>query len=283
LEAGQFFGEERSMPATRVVHAGRNTVEVHVFGEGPVVVMIPSLGRRADDFTDLAVTLAAAGYTAAPVEPRGVGNSVGPMENLTLHDLAADTAAVIEEIGRGGPAVVVGHAFGQRVCRTLASDRPDLVSAVIMIAAGGKVPPSEEAVAALRACFDLSLPQETRMEFVRSAFFAAGNEPAAWRDGWEPGVAQMQIRASEATPVDSWWGAGQAPLLVIQGLQDRMAVPENGRLLQKEMGSRVELVEIEGAGHALLPERPEEIATAVLRYLKRLSGETASGSATISV
>jgi len=121
------------------------------------------------------------------------------------------------------------------------------------------------------------------MEFVRSAFFAAGNEPAAWRDGWEPGVAQMQIRASEATPVDSWWGAGQAPLLVIQGLQDRMAVPENGRLMQKEMGSRVELVEIEGAGHALLPERPEEIATAVLRYLKRLSGETASGSETNSV
>jgi hypothetical protein len=26
----------------------------------------------------------------------------------------------------------------------------------------------------------------------------------------------------------------------IQGLQDRMAVPENGRLMQKEMGSRVE-------------------------------------------
>ena len=92
--------------------------------------------------------------------------------DANLHDLAVDTAAVVEEIGRGGPAVVVGHAFGQRVCRTLASDRPDLVSAVIMIAAGGKVPPSEEAVAALRACFDLSLPQETRMEFVRSAFFA---------------------------------------------------------------------------------------------------------------
>ncbi len=49
------------MPATCVVHAGRNTVEVHVFGEGPAVVMIPSLGRRADDFTDLAVTLACRG------------------------------------------------------------------------------------------------------------------------------------------------------------------------------------------------------------------------------
>jgi pimeloyl-ACP methyl ester carboxylesterase len=268
------------MPATRVVHAGGNTVEFHVYGDGPVVVMVPSLGRRADDFTDLAVRLAAAGYTAACIEPRGVGNSAGLMENLTLHDLAADAAAAIEEIG--GSAVALGHAFGQRVCRVLAADRPELVSAVIMVAAGGKVPPTEETRAALRASFDLSLPQKTRMEFVRSAFFAPGNDPAVWRDGWEPAVAQMQVRASEAMPVESWWGAGQAPLLVVQGLQDRLAVPENGRLLQKEFGPRVELVEIEGAGHALLPERPKEIATAVLRFLKRLSGETASGPATIS-
>ena len=88
------------MPATRVVHAGRNTVEFHVYGDGPVVIMIPSLGRRADDFSDLAVRLAAAGYTTACIEPRGVGKSAGLMENLTLHDVAGDAAAVIEEIGR---------------------------------------------------------------------------------------------------------------------------------------------------------------------------------------
>jgi pimeloyl-ACP methyl ester carboxylesterase len=258
------------MPTTRVAYADRITVEFHVHGNGPVVVMIPSLGRRAGDFTDLAERLAGAGYTAACIEPRGVGNSVGPMEKLTLHDLAADAAAVIEELGGGSPAVVLGHAFGQRVCRKLAADRPDLVRAVIMLAAGGKVPPSEEIWTALRACFDLSLPQNTRMEFVRSAFFAVENDPTAWRDGWEPAIVQAQIRASQATPIESWWGAGQASILVIQGLEDRLAVPENGRVLQKALGSRVELVEIAGAGHALLPERPEEIATAVLRFLKRL-------------
>jgi len=271
------------MSAPRVVQAGRNTVEYHVDGrDGPVVAMIPSLGRRANDFSDLATRLAAAGYSTARIEPRGVGSSVGPIQNLTLHDLAADAAAVIEEVGRAQPVVVVGHAFGQRVGRTLAADRPDLVRAVVMLAAGGKVPPTEEAWAALRACFDLALPENTRMEFVRSAFFAAGNDPAVWRDGWEPAVAQMQVRASEATPVESWWGAGQVPLLVIQGLEDRLAVPENGRLLQKEMASRVELVELEGAGHALLPERPEVIATAVLRFLTRLASETATSRAAIS-
>jgi len=112
----------------------------------------------------------------------------------------------------------------------LASDRPDLVSAVIMLAAGGKVPPTARNLG--RHCvpaFVLFLPQKTRMEFVQSAFFAAGNDPSMWRDGWEPAVAQMQVRASEATSVERWWGAGEARLLVVQGLQDRLAVPENGR------------------------------------------------------
>jgi len=258
------------MPTTRVVQAERNTVEFHVYGDGPLVVMIPSLGRRAGDFTDLAERLAAAGYAAACIEPRGVGKSVGPMENLTLHDLAADAAAVIEEIGSGNPAVAVGHAFGQRVCRMLAADRPDLVSAVIMLAAGGKVPPSEEIWTTLRACFDLSLPQDARMDYVRSAFFAPGNDPSVWREGWEPAIVQTQVRASQATPIESWWRAGKASILVIQGLQDGLAVPENGRVLQRALGSRVELVEIEGAGHALLPERPQEISTAVLSFLSRL-------------
>jgi hypothetical protein len=128
----------------------------------------------------------------------------------------------------------------------LAADRPDLVSAVIMLAAGGKVPPSGESWKALRACFDLTLPQNTRMEFVRSAFFAADNDPTVWRDGWEPAIVETQIRASQATPIESWWGEGQASILVVQGLEDRLAVPENGRVFQKALGSRVELIEIEG-------------------------------------
>ncbi len=264
------------MPVNRVVQAGRGTVEYYIHGDGPVVVMVPSLGRRASDFNELAERLAAAGYSSACVEPRGVGQSIGPMEGGALHALAAYTAAVIEAIGSGRPAVIVGHAFGQRVCRMLASDRPDLVSAVIMLAAGGKIPPTADVSAALRACFDLSLPRERRLEAVQTAFFAPGNDPTVWHDGWEPDVAEMQGRAWRASPVDNWWEAGRAPLLVIQGLQDRAAVPENGRLLQRELGKRVELIEINGAGHALLPERPKEIATAILGFLARLVGGTGS-------
>jgi pimeloyl-ACP methyl ester carboxylesterase len=233
--------------------------------------MIPSLGRGASDFDDLSRRLVAAGFTAVRPDPRGIGKSTGPMDNLTLHDLAADAALAIEALG-GQPVVVVGHAFGQRVGRTLAADRPKQVKATVLIAAGGKAPMKPGAQEALLGCFRLDRPDAERLVDVKLAFFAPGNDARVWRDGWYPRVATAQIAATRATPVEGWWNAGSAaPLLVIQGLQDTVAPPENGRMMKAELGDRVELLDIDGAGHALLPEQPEKIAAAIIAFAKRHS------------
>ena len=154
-------------------------VEFQVDGSGPIILMIPSLGRGASDFDDLSRRLVAAGFTAVRPQPRGIGKSTGAMTNLSLHDLAADNSAVIESLG-GNPVIVIGHAFGQRVGRTLATDRPELVKAMIMVAAGGKAPMKPGAQEALLVSFRLDEPVEVRMQAVRFAFFAPGNNPSVW-------------------------------------------------------------------------------------------------------
>jgi len=263
---------------------GNVSIEALVEGSGPLVVMIASLGRPAQDFDDLSRRVAAAGFTAACLQPRGIGKSVGPMLGISLADLAGDVALVVERLA-GGPAVLVGHAFGQRVARMLATTRPDLVKGIVMLAAGGKVPVPQRAREALSGCFDPTLPDDAHIENVRYAFFAPGNDPAVWRSGWYPEVAQMQRAATvgldrngpnaaqsggrRTASVEAWWAGGSAPLLVIQGLQDTVALPENGRLLKAEFGDRVRLTEIDRAGHALLPEQPELVATNVLAFLRR--------------
>ena len=68
--------------------------------------------------------------------------------------------------------------------------------------------------------------------------------------------------------MSEWWTAGSAPVLLIQGLEDAIAPPENARLLQQEIGDRVKVVELADAGHALLPERPAAIADAILDFLR---------------
>src|SRR5205814_6051072 len=78
-----------------------------------------------------------------------------------------------------------------------------------------------------------------------------------------------------SSDIAGWWNAGaRTPLLIIQGLQDIVAPPENGHMMKKELGDRVELIDIDGAGHALLPERPEAIAKAVVTFAKRSEEHT---------
>lgn len=236
-------------------------------GHGPVIVMIPSLGRGAADFDDLASRVAAAGFRVLRPQPRGIGGSTGPMTGITLRDLAADVAHVIAS-SDAQRAVVLGHDDGNRVARATAAYDPALVSAVILVGAGGKVPPDAEARAALGATFDASLPYDVHLSKVATAFFAPGHDPAVWRDGWYPEAAHMESAAGAATPTSDWWTAGSAPVLVVQGNQDRIAPPANADMLKQDIGARVQVVHIDGAGHALLPEQPDELARIVIGYLR---------------
>jgi pimeloyl-ACP methyl ester carboxylesterase len=252
----------------RVFAVGSIAVEALVDGHGEPIVMVPSLGRSAEDFDDLSRRLALSGYCAVRIRPRGVGRSHGPAGNLTLMDLAGDVGLVIQQLG--GAAVVIGHAFGQRVVRALAVEQPEQVKGIVMLAAGGMVPIPKAARTALEGCFITTNAVE-HLDCVRRAFFAPGNDPTVWRDGWFPEVARLQNAADKATPVASWWHGGVAPILVVQGMQDAVALPENGRLLKSQLGKRVTLVELDGAAHALLPEQPKAIADAVLKFIAGLS------------
>ncbi|MBV8690066.1 MAG: alpha/beta hydrolase [Actinobacteria bacterium] len=225
------------------------------------VAFLPSLGRYPNDFATLMTSVASAGFEPVPVT--FTTNGV-----RTLHDLAGQAAAALGNAGP--PAHVVGHALGNRIARCLAADYPELVRSVTLLAAGGRVPPDDEAAVALLNCFDTSLSAGDHLAAVATAFFAPGNDAAVWADGWDGVLAEVQAAAVRATSVDDWWTAGgTAPVLVIQGLDDRVAPPGNGRDLVEQIGERARLVELADAGHALLPEQPAAIAAALLEFLSR--------------
>ena len=257
-----------------VVDVADGALEVRVVGDGPLVVLVPSLGRGAADFAHLAGRLAGAGFRAACPEPRGIGATTAPLDGLTMSVLADDVAAVIAALGGGAdrPAVVIGHAFGNRVARMTATDHPQLVRGVGLLACGGAVPPSAEAARALRSVFDESLTPEEHLAHVGTAFFAPGNDPTVWADGWYPIVAYFQAQATKTQPVEHWWAAGSAPVLVVQPSDDAIAPAANAHDIVDRLGDRATLVAAPGAGHALLPEQPALVADAVIGWLSRLVG-----------
>ena len=58
-------------------------------------------------------------------------------------------------------------------------------------------------------------------------------------------------------------------MLVIQGEVDRIAPIANGHLLRDESPDRVSVIDIPGAGHAVLHEKPDEVAEAILHFLEQ--------------
>ncbi|MFM8993143.1 MAG: alpha/beta fold hydrolase [Actinomycetota bacterium] len=225
------------------------------------VVMIPSLGRPASDFLTIAPALEQAGFRLVLLDPRPHWHG-----SPTLHDLAADSLAQLDAL-KIRTFHLVGHAFGNRLARTIAADAPQRVATLALLAAGGLVEPPADVWAGLAKCFDLSLPPEQHLSEVRRVFFAHGNDASVWREGWMPEVSKYQRHAVQSTPRSDWWGASVDRVLVVQGLADVIAPPDNGRRYVAEFAPHARLVEIEGAGHALLPERPREIAAALLEHL----------------
>jgi pimeloyl-ACP methyl ester carboxylesterase len=142
---------------------------------------------------------------------------------------------------------------------------------VTLLAAGGRHPGDDEAHRALLRCFG-GPPADEHRAAVETAFFAPGNDPTPFLDGWDADAALQQGRAVQATDPADWWDGGTAPVLVVQGLDDRIAPPANGRDLAVAHPDRVTLVEVERAGHALLPEQPAAVAAAVVGFLRRRTG-----------
>jgi pimeloyl-ACP methyl ester carboxylesterase len=249
-----------------VVEGPAGPLETHVYGAGPAVVLIASLGRGAEDFADLAARLAAAGFCALALEPRGVGASTSPLVDVTMAGLADDVAAVIRALA-DGPATVAGHAFGNRVARMVATTHGDLVESVVLLACGGLVPPAPEVTTAMVSVFDARLDPVARLDAIARAFFAPGHDPSPWEGGWHAATAAAQAAATAGTPVEDWWTAGSADVLVVQPAADVVAVPENATRLVELLGERAQMVTIPGAGHALLPEQPAAVAEAMLGWL----------------
>jgi pimeloyl-ACP methyl ester carboxylesterase len=252
---------------SRTDSKGQVTIAATVRGKGPLVVLVPSLGRGAADFDDLAARLAAAGYQVAAVDPRGLGQSRGPMEGVTMFDLADDFGMVARGLS-DKPAVFIGHAHGNRIVRALASRRPGQMSRLILLAAGGQVKMAPEVQTALQNVFVETLSPEQHLAAVKTAFFAPGNDPSVWRGGWYPDVAAGQTAAGAATPSGEWLDGGHAPILIVQAANDRVAAPANAEALKQAHPDRVTVVTIPNAGHAMLPEQPKLIADIVIGYLK---------------
>ncbi|HEY2844229.1 MAG TPA: alpha/beta hydrolase [Bryobacteraceae bacterium] len=264
--AGVVFAQARTR---EVVRSGPVAIEVIAEGRGPLIVMLPSLGRDSEEFDPAAQRIAAAGFRVLRPQPRGFGRSSGPMQNITLHDLAGDVAAVIQH-ENSGPAILAGHAFGHFVAKMTAVDFPGLVRGVILIGAAQKTP-NPDVQKSVAIASDPTQPEAERLKHLKLVFFAPGNDARPWLTGFHANVRAAEIIARDATPQKEYYASGNVPLLDIQGEDDPYKPPSARDELVQEFGARrVTVVRIPHAAHAIIVEQPQAVADAVVAWSRKL-------------
>jgi len=265
LMAGPALAQERTRTLVKY-----DTVEIDLIaeGRGPLIVLLPSRGRDSEDYDEVAAGLAKEGFRVLRPQPRGMHASKGPLKDLTLHDLARDVATVIER-EKAGPAVIVGHAYGNWVARMTAVDHPKLVRGVVLAAAAAKkFPPRLSQLVSKSA--DQSVPEAERLAAMQEIFFASGNDPRIWLKGWWAEASEAQRFAAANVKQSDWWHAGTVPLFDLQAGIDPFKPKGTENELKDEFPDRVTVAVIPNASHALLPEQPAAVVQAIAGWVRKL-------------
>jgi pimeloyl-ACP methyl ester carboxylesterase len=248
-------------------------------GAGPGVLLLAGNGARGRTWHLHQVpALVAAGYRVVTYDARGLPPSDTPPV-VTMPDLVADAAALIERLGLG-PCRIAGSSMGARVAAELCLERPDLVDRAVLMATFGRRSAYQAAMTAgeqsLRKA-GLELPAEY-LAVVRAAFnlsprtLADDRQAQDWID-----VFQMPLTGPEKTPSRQEAGAEEdrlkayggmeRPCLVVGFADDLIAPAAGGREVARAIpGARY--AEIPDAGHYGYLEQPERLNAELLAFFE---------------
>ena len=265
------------MPAVEI---GDATVHYEQAGRGEPVLLIPGAGARGRTWSLHQVpALVEAGYRALILDNRGIGRSGPAKPGLTVDDLVADVAAVIETV-LGQPCRLIGSSMGAHVVQELLVTSPELCRQAVLMASRARPDAFSLAFAAAeRTLFDSGarVPAEydavTRaMQNLSPSTLRDNNAVQDWLDVFEMSPVERPDpgqRAHLNVVVDTdrrvTYRSIRVPTLVISFTDDLVAPAPAGRELAATIPS-ARYVEIRDAGHYGYLEQPEAVNAAVLEF-----------------
>jgi 3-oxoadipate enol-lactonase len=211
---------------------------------------------------------------------RGQGQSEKTPHGLDLDTLAADTAALIEQLVRG-PCHVVGFSMGSFIAMRLAARHPDLVRSLTLI---GPSADAEEAANQPRYArmirfvrwFGPRLLAPRMMQILFGDTYLHSPATAAERARWLVYLKALPRSLHRAAAASAHREAmtGElaqivAPTLVVTGEEDRPIVPAHARAVHLGIANS-QFVSFPRTGHAVMIERSEAFNIRLRRFLAQV-------------
>jgi pimeloyl-ACP methyl ester carboxylesterase len=240
------------------------------FDEGlPAIVFLHGAGMDHSVWALLSRSFAHHGYGVLVPDLPGHGRSAGePLRSIAA--LADWTAALIDASG-AGKARLVGHSMGSLVALETAARHPDKVTGLGLIATAAAMRVSDDLLNAAKSNDHAAVDMIAIWGEGYRATVGGSQAPGLWMLGGAERLlerAQSGVIFADLAACNDYQDALLAaakinvPATVIQGSRDLMTPAKSGKALAAAMPN-CRLAVIEGAGHMLMSERPDDVLAAL--------------------
>jgi len=235
----------------------------------PAMVFLHGAGMDHSVWALLARSFAHHGFSVLAPDLPGHGRSTGaPLTSIAA--LALWTAALIDAAGLTS-ARLVGHSMGSLIALETAARHPAKVSALALIATAAPMRVSDDLLNAAKSNDHAAVDMIAIWGEGFRATLGGSELPGQWMLGGSerlleragPGVIFADLAACNGYQ-DALAAAAKvaAPSIVIQGGRDLMTPLKGGKAVAAAIPN-CRLIVIEGAGHMLMSERPDEVLAAL--------------------
>ena len=233
-----------------------------VFLHGGIVFFDNNFSKQRDYFASFRKVIG--------IDRRGHGHSPDNQLPFSYHDMAEETAALIEQLGVA-PVDVVGHSDGGNIGLLLARDHPRLIRRLVISGANMRVGldseerqrqghwTPEQAAEKVRQLND-QLPPSFRTDYEK----VAPDGPEHWwtllYKSHQMWLASDILQAADLKKI-------KVPVLVMAGDHDFTSIEET---VESYRGlEKGQLIIIPGTGHGTMRDRPDLVNLAIREFVER--------------
>jgi len=265
---------------TQYLSRPEGRIAYDVRGTGRLIVCVAGMGDTRATFRYLAPALAEAGHRVAVMELRGHGDSDVTFTAYDDPAAATDVLALIEHLG--GPATVVGHSMGAAAGVIAASQRPDLVEALVLVGPFVREPAVNPLLRmTMWAAMQPAWAKAVWRRYLPSLY--AGRRPDDFQAHVDavitaiaaPGHTRAFVRTTRSThhPAGAALSGVTAPTLVVMGQLDPDFKNPAAEADWIRTALDAQVVMVPEAGHYPHSQRPDLVTPAVLAFLESVASD----------